>query len=463
MRRVTFALALPLLVPAAAMAQQKVTVAVAPFTFHKDFRATPGAALETGALTNKFVTALVGTRKFDVVERERLEKLLDEMQLSQTGLMDPASAVKAGKGVGADFMLMGEVSVFTLTTTVKFIKLNDRWQRIEDLRLIVDMRIVDTRTTKVASAFKGDAQLVAKQMFKAQPAVDAPLEPATVDEIERQVVDKLVIKVIDTVFPIRIIAVGDDGVVSINRGEGGGVPVGTELDVFSEGEEMVDPDTGEVLGSAETKIGRIRVDQVLPKFSKCSIVAGRPQKGNICRPAHGDVSAPPPPPPPPPRDTTPPRITILAPKEGATLNGNPVNVVCEVTDDSGVVKRVAILGRDAQKDDKGRWRGPVQANDGGNRVRVEAWDGEGNRGEATVTFNYDSTPPTVEADATILVEGKVDDLSSTLTINGQRVDYDKQTGRYSVRIKADPAHPDTVTIVAEDEFGNKKTETRKVK
>jgi hypothetical protein len=445
------------------MAQQKATIAVIPFTFHKDFRATPGAALETGALTNKFVTALVGTRKFDVVERERLEKLLDEMQLGKTGLMDPTRAVEAGKALGADFMLMGEVSVFTLTTTLKHIELADRWQRIEELRLIVDMRIVETRTTKIVSAFKGDAAMTGKQMFKARPPVDAPLEPATVDEIERQVVDKLVIKVIDAVYPIRVIGVSAEGVVSINRGEGGGVPVGTELDVFSEGEEMVDPDTGEVLGAEETKVGRIRVQEVLPKFSKCSILAGRPQKGNICRMASGAANFAPPPPPPPPRDSTPPVIRILAPTEGATLNSSPITVACEVTDDSGVVSKVSIAGRDAQKDDKGRWRGPVQARDGGNRVRVEAWDGAGNRAEAAVTFNFDSTPPQIEAEATILVEGKVDDLGCTLTVNGQRVEYDKQSGRYSVRVNRDPQNPDTVTIVAEDEFGNKKTETRKIK
>lgn len=455
-------LAATLLVPAAAQAQQKATIAVAPFTFHKDFRAAPGATLETAALTNKFVTALVGTRKFDVVERERMDKLIDEMRLGQSGLQDPAHAAQMGKQLGAKYFLMGEVSVFTLTTQKKYIELASRWQRTEELKLIVDMRIVETETSKVVSAFKGDGLIQAKQMFKSEPSLDAPPEPATVDAIERQVVDKLVLKVIEVVFPIKVVDVTADGVVSINRGEGGGVSIGEQFDVFSEGEEIVDPDTGEVLGASESKVGRIRVEQILPKLSKCSIVAGRPARGNICRPPHGDANFSPPPPPPPPRDNTPPRITVLAPKEGQTLSSNPINVVCEVTDDKGVA-RVSIAGRDATRDDRGRWKGPVKANEGGNRVRIEAWDEAGNKAEAQVTFNFDETPPAVEAEASILVEGKVDDLSCTLTINGAPVQYDKQTGKYSVRVNRDPNNPEIVTIVAEDEFGNKKTETRRVK
>jgi len=447
----------------AAVGQGKATIAVAPFTFHRDVRAQPGAELETGTLTNKFVTALVQTRKFDVVERSRVDELMDEMALGDSGVVDPTRAVEAGRVLGADYFLMGEVSVFTLTTRVQHVKIADRWQRQEELTLIVDMRIVDTRTSRIVAAEQGEATYETRQMFRARPRADAPVEPATLDAIQRQVVEGLVIEVIDAVYPIRIISVNSNGVVAINRGEGGGVDVGMELDVFTEGEEMIDPDTGEVLGSMETKVARIRVSQVLAKFSKCSIVGGSPAVGNVCRPASGPADFAPAPPPPPPADTTPPRIRILAPSAGTTLNGNPVNVVAEVTDAGSGVRRVAISGRDATRDDRGRWRGQVRARDGGNRVRVEAWDEAGNRAEAAVDFQFDATPPGVEGEARILVEGTVDDLDCSLTINGVSVEYDEQTGRYSARVPPDPDDPGKVTIVAIDEFGNRTVEVRDVR
>lgn len=467
MRKLTPVLCLGLLALAPASAQNppnapsKVTIAVAPFTFHTGVVAPPGTALETTQLTNKFVTALVQTRKFDVVERERVDTLISEMQMGEAGLMDPARAVQAGKMLGADYFLMGEISVFTLTTTVKQVPGTTRWTRTEELRLILDMRIVDTRTSKIVSAEKGEALFRGQQLFPQRPDVNAPVEPKALDDIQRDVVAKCVIKVVDAVYPIKIIAV-NAAECSINRGEGGGVAVGDVLDVYAEGQEMIDPDTGEVLGSEETKTARIRVTQVLPKFSKAQIQSGTPAVGQICRPASGEASFQPPPPPPPPRDTTPPAITILAPKEGSTVNQNPINVVVSATDQGGEVTRVTIAGRDATKDDRGNWRGQVRANEGGNRVRVEAFDAAGNRAEASVTFSFDSTPPAVQADARLLVEGSVDDLTCTLTINGQAVQYDKTTGRYSVRVTPDPKNPGVVTIVVTDEYGNQRVENRKI-
>jgi hypothetical protein len=301
----------------------------------------------------------------------------------------------------------------------------------------------------------------ANQLFPQRPDVNSPVDPKSLDDIQRDVVDKCVIKVIDAIYPIRIIAVNADG-ASVNRGEGGGLSVGDTLDVYAEGQEMIDPDTGEVLGSEETKVGRIRITQVLAKFSKAQVLGGSPAVGQICRLATGDANFAPPPPPPPPRDATPPQITILSPKEGATINANPVNVVCQVTDQGGEVARVAIAGAPATRDDRGNWRGQVRANEGGNRVRVEAWDAAGNRAEVQVTFAFDSTPPAVQADAKLTVEGQVDDLTCTLTINGQTVQYDKTTGRYSVRVTPDPQNPSVVTIVVTDEYGNQRVENRRI-
>jgi len=160
-------------------------------------------------------------------------------------------------------------------------------------------------------------------------------------------------------------------------------------------------------------------------------------------------------------DATAPLITVLAPKQGSQLNGNPVNVVASVEDEN--LASVTINARPATQDDKGRWRGTVQAKDGENHVAVRAADAFGNATEVDVVFTFDGTPPGVEADATIVVDGKVDDLSATLTVNGQPVRFDPKTGAYSAKVKADPRDPGRVTIVATDEYGNRTTEVRKLR
>ena len=61
----------------------------------------------------------------------------------------------------------------------------------------------------------------------------------------------------------------------VNRGEGSGVAADQVWRVFAVGKELVDPDTQEFLGKEEVEIGRVRITDAMPKFSKASILEDR--------------------------------------------------------------------------------------------------------------------------------------------------------------------------------------------
>lgn len=63
------------------------------------------------------------------------------------------------------------------------------------------------------------------------------------------------------------------GKIIINRGSREGITVGTEFKVGGV-EELVDPDTGEVLDSEMTEVGTIKVSQVKEKIAYCSPMSG---------------------------------------------------------------------------------------------------------------------------------------------------------------------------------------------
>jgi curli biogenesis system outer membrane secretion channel CsgG len=240
--------------------------------------------VETSALTNRFITALVQTRKFDVVDRDKLDKVLAEQQFGESGMLDPARCVKAGKIIGADYFLSGQISFFTATETIKenpYVAGNFTHDCILQIR--VDMRIVDTRTSKIVAAEVGDARYEVK--FQSQDPRFTQVSAELLDHVQRQLCDTLTIKVIDGVYPIKVIG-WTDGVAFLNRGEGGGLRPGDVLDVYSVGEEMVDPDTGASLGATETKIGALQVTSVEAKFSKAApfgTAMAQVPKGSICR------------------------------------------------------------------------------------------------------------------------------------------------------------------------------------
>jgi curli biogenesis system outer membrane secretion channel CsgG len=259
--------------PPAPPAPKKATLAVLPFTFTKAVHDRRHGEtdlvlkeFQTSLLTAKFITALVATRKFDVVERARVDELIDEIRRGDAGLQDPARAIKAGKQLGADYFLMGDISVFSVTATpLKRIPTTSRFTRDVITQVIVDMRIVDARTSKVVAAEKGELHDQVRSMHDRDEGW-APA-PGFVDALQRALCEQLVLKTVDGVYPVKVAAT-TNGVITLNRGQGGGLAPGDLLDVFAAGEEIFDPDTGESLGREEQRLGRLRVTEVLERVSR---------------------------------------------------------------------------------------------------------------------------------------------------------------------------------------------------
>jgi TolB-like protein len=87
---------------------QKPTVAVLYFEYDKedDF-----AAMRKG-LAAMLISDLSANDGFDLVERSRLQAVFDELKLSESKKLDPATAAKAGKLLGAHYVVLGNIAPF---------------------------------------------------------------------------------------------------------------------------------------------------------------------------------------------------------------------------------------------------------------------------------------------------------------------------------------------------------------
>ena len=278
--------------PAPAPAPKKASLAVLPFSFVEVVRKNDDGCtrrylheFDTSILTNKLITQLVNTNKFDVVDRDKIDKICKEQQFGETGALDPARCVKAGKMIGADYFLSGAISYFVVwQKSIENPYSRGNYTHTVTAEIRVDMRITDTRTSKIVCAERGDAILSTK--FQSGLLSEVSLAPRLLDDIQRDLCETLSTKTIDGVYPIKVIK-WKDGVAYLNRGEGGGFQVGDLLDVWEQGEELVDPDTGASLGSSEKKTGTLRVTTIEKKFSKAEAVgsADNIPTGAICRKA----------------------------------------------------------------------------------------------------------------------------------------------------------------------------------
>jgi curli biogenesis system outer membrane secretion channel CsgG len=69
------------------------------------------------AAQDVFVTELVKSGKFRVIDREQLDALMREKNLSLSGDIDPSTAVRVGKLLGVEYFLTGAVTEYGATDT----------------------------------------------------------------------------------------------------------------------------------------------------------------------------------------------------------------------------------------------------------------------------------------------------------------------------------------------------------
>ena len=248
---------------------QKKTLCVGPIVSIPTIQtkaARAGKTLELNqvlqALDSTLVDQLNGTRKFDVVARKSaLSSIMEEQDLGDSGIVDPATAARIMKVAGAQYILMTTVTDFVHgTENIKFEGIGVEAKR-EAVRVNCSVQIYDTTSGKLleSARFRGTDVLTKGK----QAAVSGG---ETLTRITDKLAAEIMNKVINVIYPARVIAVLGDQ-VTINRGEGTGVAVGQVWGVYAQGEALVDPDTGEVLGSNEAEVGLVMIKRITAKLS----------------------------------------------------------------------------------------------------------------------------------------------------------------------------------------------------
>ena len=105
-------------------------------------------------LAGMLANELAGTGKFKVVEREKLDKVLDEQDLADSGRISKKSGAQIGKLTGAQYLVVATLSAFE--TDVKGTGGGISFRGIsvggkkEDAYMAVDLRVIDTTTGEVS-------------------------------------------------------------------------------------------------------------------------------------------------------------------------------------------------------------------------------------------------------------------------------------------------------------------------
>lgn len=264
------------LLPAVLTAQEKSTLAVSSIKPTASLSASVSTDKKlklnriTESLDSQLIDRINATRKFDVVGRSDLGDVIKEQDLGASGNVDAKTAAKAGKLTGAKYLLVATVDDFQDYVEKATFEGTGRAATKRVFRFSIVGKIYDSTTGKLlesANFQTGNDAFKQIQQERNYTVKDGELSDEMMVAVSRSMAEKIANRVADVIFPAKVL-IKRDTQVTINRGEGAGVAVGDLFNVFALGDEMIDPDTKESLGREEVKVGKVKISEVNPKFSK---------------------------------------------------------------------------------------------------------------------------------------------------------------------------------------------------
>ncbi len=280
-------------IPAAAAAAPKLTIAVGPF----DNKSGWSGSWDIGwGMQEMLATSLVNAGKFTVLERQALEEVLKEQDLGASGRTAEGSAAAVGKLGKSQILIAGAVTEFEYTKggedagiSIKGFSIGGSQERAH---VALNLRIFDTTTGEVLDSLRVAGEAATRGLKLGYSNSDfggdlggfrkTPMGEATQKAID-EAVAKIVSRLKDVPWQGKIIK-ADAGKIYLNAGSEAGVVAGTEFTVYRSGEALTDPDTGMPLGQETTRIGKVKVTEAKDKFSLAAPVEGTGfQRGDLIK------------------------------------------------------------------------------------------------------------------------------------------------------------------------------------
>jgi curli biogenesis system outer membrane secretion channel CsgG len=277
------AIAIPAVASAQAPVGPRKRVAVAKFDSNGAFQAAYGGYDPGGGLAAQLTTALVESGRFVVVERADVANVLNEQALGASHITGADTAAKAGEMLGAQILVRGSVTSFDQQAKGGGLSLGFGGsnfggalsRRTNTGTIGIDVRLIDTTTGQVIGAKHFDTTLKTHGI-----TVDATshsvmvsgdnFDKTVLGQATRQAIDQAVGWIQGALANVawigRVTDVKGDQVF-LNVGAASGANVGQLFDISRVDRKITDPDSGELLGIVESRLGQVELAIVQDRFS----------------------------------------------------------------------------------------------------------------------------------------------------------------------------------------------------
>ncbi len=219
-------------------------------------------------IRQRITDAVVNTRKFEVMERERIADILREQSLMEGGVTagdkDDPNTPETGKLKSVGYIMYG--AVLSLGESAAAAAVGGGSAQTVTYKAEVQIRLTDVESGKILATKTVQGVGKATKTFGAGMATDGNVAEQALRDACQDASTKVVAMLMELAFPAKIIKVGRKD-ITINVTEEM-CKLGEVWEVIETGDELTDPDTGESLGSEEEEVGLVKITKPGPKFSK---------------------------------------------------------------------------------------------------------------------------------------------------------------------------------------------------
>ena len=228
-------------------------------------------------LLGDFSKALVGSRRFDVLNRSNQNLFDKEKDFITSSDAAKAEVARLGQATGADYLAIVQLQGLNIS--------NNRRETIQMTgETIVSSSVSGAVSVEIIEFSSRKLKWSGTEKFGASYNDATSVSNVNLDTLVLRASDKLVSNLVASIYPIEVVKVLGKNMAIINRGENS-IKVGQKLTFYIKGEELLDKQSGESLGPLEIKIGSGRIIDANPKYSTVKLDSGEfdPNSAYIAR------------------------------------------------------------------------------------------------------------------------------------------------------------------------------------
>lgn len=197
-------------------------------------------------------TKLASTNKFILLERQDMDRIVEEMRIAGN---------EGFQKVGADYIIVGSITEFG-RKNVGDVNAFSR-TKTQTVQAGVSIRLIDVSTGQIiySEEAKGEAETMNKTVmgYGERTDYDATLSDKAISAAISKLVENIINNCMDRPWKSYFLSYDENGII-ISGGKSQGLKIGDIYEVVEKGKSVKNPQTGMLIELPGKSVGKIRID-----------------------------------------------------------------------------------------------------------------------------------------------------------------------------------------------------------